>query len=616
MDTPTYTSDIIIGGKDQTTFFPGAFPAPSSSQNDGIITRQSGELILTCFKADGTTAFDLTSLGTLDAKIVPWNSPVSPVVLGTGVISGAGNNIYTVTWAKDTIPANYSSFASDREGTIALLIELDETGDDYFQVYTRFNVTDGNLAGDESSEPTGGFDFTYSPANSVDWSKFDQGTPISVNGALDVLAQAGKTDWGHVISRTEVTAPASPTNGDTYVIAGIGGDWSTFAINDIVRSDGTTWTNKTPIEGDEVYDGTDQDRYRFDSSSWIVSDGDVTGPAVAIDDNICTFDSTTGKLIQDSGINISDVIANSLKVTSAQNLIVDGQFNHWDDGAGPFTASGYFPTIWRVNNTGNSGTGWQRGDFTLGQTDVPHNPKYFMSCNNVSSATINLFTRLDLLEVTADTEVTFSVWLRAASGSGNVGLRMNQNFGTGGSPSTAVLVTNSAVTPSGTWTKFSVTVGLPSLSGKTLGTDGNSRIEIIIDQDFSLGTFEGTLEYANLSLVYGSVAYDQAYPTPAEERHRIDEYYQIIGDYDEGVAGSNQSIRLNPDQAGTPAVTRRTTETFRRVMRAIPTITVPTPNNGTTGSITSTKSSVYIISSASSTSAEQAISHIIADARL
>lgn len=39
--------------------------------------------------------------------------------------------------------------------------------------------------------------------------------------------------------------------------------------------------------------------------------GDVVGPASAVDNNIATFDTTTGKLIQDSGVAISDVTANT-----------------------------------------------------------------------------------------------------------------------------------------------------------------------------------------------------------------------------------------------------------------------------------------------------------------
>ena len=44
--------------------------------------------------------------------------------------------------------------------------------------------------------------------------------------------------------------------------------------------------------------------------------GDVSGPGSAVDENITVFDSTTGKLIKDSTINISAVTANTAKNTN------------------------------------------------------------------------------------------------------------------------------------------------------------------------------------------------------------------------------------------------------------------------------------------------------------
>ena len=43
--------------------------------------------------------------------------------------------------------------------------------------------------------------------------------------------------------------------------------------------------------------------------------GDVTGPSSAVDENIVVFDSTTGKLIKDSGINKTAITANSAKIS-------------------------------------------------------------------------------------------------------------------------------------------------------------------------------------------------------------------------------------------------------------------------------------------------------------
>jgi hypothetical protein len=49
------------------------------------------------------------------------------------------------------------------------------------------------------------------------------------------------------------------------------------------------------------------------TSSWqtIAAGGDVTGPASAVDNRIATFDLTTGKLIQDSGVLVTDVLTNT-----------------------------------------------------------------------------------------------------------------------------------------------------------------------------------------------------------------------------------------------------------------------------------------------------------------
>ena len=57
------------------------------------------------------------------------------------------------------------------------------------------------------------------------------------------------------------------------------------------------------------------------------SSGDVVGPASAVDDNLATFDTTTGKLIQDSGVNISAVTANTAKVSADGSVGTHSNFN-------------------------------------------------------------------------------------------------------------------------------------------------------------------------------------------------------------------------------------------------------------------------------------------------
>lgn len=45
--------------------------------------------------------------------------------------------------------------------------------------------------------------------------------------------------------------------------------------------------------------------------------GDVVGPGAAVDENVVVFDSTTGKLVKDGGINKSAITANTAKTTNA-----------------------------------------------------------------------------------------------------------------------------------------------------------------------------------------------------------------------------------------------------------------------------------------------------------
>ena len=199
--------------------------------------------------------------------------------------------------------------------------------------------------------------------------------------------------------------------------------------------------------------------------------------------------------------------------------------------------------------------------------------------------------------------------------SGTVGFRFVQHFGTSGSPSSDVEVSTTAQAITTSWVKYTLTFTPASISGKTLGTDDNSSLQIFVDQKGNSGTFEGTVDFANEALVYGSVAYDQAFPTPAEERYRIDEYYQIIGDYVEGVAGA-RLLPTMPSQASSPDTVRRALLFFRRAMRRVPDITLGTPDNGTLNATSETNNIVHIGATAGTAGSGQLFDYLIADARL
>src|SRR5690606_29512217 len=105
-------------------------------------------------------------------------------------------------------------------------------------------------------------------------------------------------------------------------------------------------------------------------------------------------------------------------------------------------------------------------------------------------------------------------------------IEIAQTFGTGGSPSSAVTgIGIQKVSLTTSWQKFSFTVMLPSILGKTLGSDENSATSLYFwfdagsDLDArtnSLGQQSGTFDIARVSIVEGDAT---AEDDPFSQRH-------------------------------------------------------------------------------------------------
>jgi len=92
----------------------------------------------------------------------------------------------------------------------------------------------------------------------------------------------------------------------------------------------------------------------------------------------------------------------------------------------------------------------------------------------LASAQTRLTQRIEDVRTFAGQTMTLSFWAKAATGTPKIALETQQIFGTGGSPSAAVTTYSGQVTISTSWARYSLTVAVPSISGKTLGTDLNS----------------------------------------------------------------------------------------------------------------------------------------------
>ncbi len=131
---------------------------------------------------------------------------------------------------------------------------------------------------------------------------------------------------------------------------------------------------------------------------------------------------------------------------------------------------------------------------------------------------------------------TVSFWAKAASGTPKIGVEFKQGFGQGGSPSADVNTSFGTVTLSTSWARYEVTGTVPSISGKTIGTDGtfSDFLGLILwlsagsnydSRSGSIGNQNATFSLWGVKVEAGSVAtaFEQEdYPT---ELRKCQRYY-------------------------------------------------------------------------------------------
>jgi len=235
--------------------------------------------------------------------------------------------------------------------------------------------------------------------------------------------------------------------------------------------------------------------------------------------------------------NITDTGGSTL--LGRKNAIINGNFDVWQRGSGAFVSSGYTSDRWYILRGGSTTLSTTRQTFALGQTDVPYNPKYYLEASpttgGLASSFLYISQAIEGVSSFAGETVTLSFYAKADA-SKNIAVEFVQSFGSGGSPSTVVTgisVTTVALTAA--WVKYTVTADIPSITGKTLGTDGNDSLAFAIwleaGSDYnartnSLGNQSGTFEFAQVQLEAGSVATPFERRSYGEELALCQRYYQ------------------------------------------------------------------------------------------
>lgn len=192
-----------------------------------------------------------------------------------------------------------------------------------------------------------------------------------------------------------------------------------------------------------------------------------------------------------------------------KNAIINGNFDIWQRGTSFSTpASGdYSADRMTVVYDGTIGTFTvSRQSFALGQTDVPGEPEFFWRWDHTvagSGSAIRAFLqRIEDVRTFGAEQVTISFYAKADSAR-TVVSRLVQNFGTSGAPSARVGTAAQDNSLTTSWQRFTHTVTLASISGKTLGTDGDDHIEL--ELVFPLNTTM-TIDIGRIQVELGDIA--------------------------------------------------------------------------------------------------------------
>lgn len=249
--------------------------------------------------------------------------------------------------------------------------------------------------------------------------------------------------------------------------------------------------------------------------------------------------------------------------TGVNNLLINSRFEVDQRAASPATvtgaSTGWIADRWKCT----SGTGATN---VLTRTAISTGsfagaPRYKMAWNRsvAGSSTSYIHQRIEDVRNGAGKSVTVAFNAAVSSGTSDITVSLTQCFGTGGSPSsdvTTVGATTITVTTS-TSTRHTVTISCPSISGKTIGSNEDSYLEVRINRASATGT--GTVDLWDPQCVIGSTAPTYVARNPQQELALCQRYY---------CTGTNNHIGYSA--TGSACGARRS---FPVTMRTAPTVT-------------------------------------------
>jgi predicted secreted protein len=238
--------------------------------------------------------------------------------------------------------------------------------------------------------------------------------------------------------------------------------------------------------------------------------------------DLFTFSTGSAKLAV--GSNGDTLVADSAATTglrwqgnysAGKNKIINGDFNINQRSFSSSTTDGsYGFDRWLMEASG--GATYSAQTFTAGTAPVAgYEAKNFAQIATTGQSGAGVYTlleqKIESVRTFAGQTVTLSFWAKASSGTPQIGLELSQSFGSGGS--SQVNTQLGAVTLSTSWARYSLSVAVPSISGKTIGTADSLTVGLwtsagttFATRASSIGIQTATIQIWGVQLEEGSVA--------------------------------------------------------------------------------------------------------------
>jgi len=216
--------------------------------------------------------------------------------------------------------------------------------------------------------------------------------------------------------------------------------------------------------------------------------------------NYATGDILTATNMNDVGGAIN--LLQSAQFAAGKNAIINGDFGINQRAFTSNTSSGSFnfDRFFQINGGATGTLTITPQTFTAGTAPVAgYESTNFVRCVTAAGASTNTYALLEQkiedVRTFAGQTVTASFWVKAGSGTPNISVELEQSFGSGGSASVFTSVTKTAITTS--WARYSFTVPVPSISGKTIGTGSALILSIWLSAGSDLNTRSNSLGLQN-----------------------------------------------------------------------------------------------------------------------